>query len=41
MSRLVPRGSAGEYQADEQAGVAQLLENSMDCIGHGVTKSQT
>ena len=24
MSRLVPRGSAGEYQADEQAGVAQL-----------------
>ena len=24
MSRLVSRGSAGEYQADEQEGVAQL-----------------
>ena len=28
MSRLVSRGSAGEYQADEQEGVAQLLEVS-------------
>ena len=24
MNRLVSRGSAGEYQADEQAGVARL-----------------
>ena len=28
MSRQVSRGSAGKYQADEQAGVARLTEDA-------------
>ena len=36
MSRQVSRGSAGEYQADEQAGVARLRWR-----GHNLATEQT
>ena len=39
MSRQVSRGSVGEDQADEQAGVARL--DWRVTIVHGVAKSQT